>query len=715
MSEILATISLLGIGYLITNKQAESKEKKETYMNNSLSKIIDAKKIEAQAAQLKNAEDNHIPSLEQPFKPNSSDIRSTTNEVVSMLSGKVLNERQFKTRNDGQVMEPFSGKGVTQNTKDLNIPNRLLEPNGLSDFSCKKMETKPMFAPTKGYTNVNGSPVVSDEAMKDRYFKTNKRQGELPFEQVHVAPGLGQNYGTDGAGGYHQLETQELIKPKNIDQLRSQNNQKSQYNGRVISGKRVTEERGKTGAVVKNLPEGFYKNDPKRYFTSQSSVLKQKNKENFTVKNTNRQISRQFLGGAKVSTDKQKLPQKVREPIKNIYMAKEPTNPTAVGQWKDDNQNYGKKGYKAYPNERDITQKRTNKLNLTKVVKNLISPIQDLMKTTKKENFVGNNRPEGNMNARMPQKMTVYDPNDVTRTTIKETTIDNKHTGQMAGQTKLTVYDPNDVARTTIKETTIDNKHTGHVENFTKKHQVLQHDTGAKTTGRETLDNHDYNMNLSAPRKLQTFNKKNPPKKTTKETTVEKIYSTFAHGGVKKGGYLVESGIVTAPNTSRQFMADNEYTGSGLASVKNHGSYDSSYNARLNINKEQIARGRAPTKESYKVANGGDSVAVSVKKQMSGVAYPKINKGTEFIKTAGEFGVKLSHHKDQLNNDQQTQRIQSEVLEALKENPYAHSVTDVGPELVLNKNKDLEGQLLEKESEQAEIDRLIEEEIAKLG
>ena len=213
MSEILATISLLGIGYLITNKQAESKEKKETYMNNSLSKIIDAKKIEAQAAQLKNANDNHIPSLEQPFKPNSSDIRFTTNEVVSMLSGKVLNERQFKTRNDGQVMEPFSGKGVTQNTKDLNIPNRLLEPNGLSDFSCKKMETKPMFAPTKGYTNVNGSPVVSDEAMKDRYFKTNKRQSELPFEQVHVAPGLGQNYGTDGAGGYHQLETQELIKP----------------------------------------------------------------------------------------------------------------------------------------------------------------------------------------------------------------------------------------------------------------------------------------------------------------------------------------------------------------------------------------------------------------------------------------------------------------------------------------------------------------------
>ena len=33
----------------------------------------------------------------------------------------------------------------------------------------------------------------------------------------------------------------------------------------------------------------------------------------------------------------------------------------------------------------------------------------------------------------------------------------------LGGPIKLTVYDPNDVAKTTIKETAIDNKHTGNV------------------------------------------------------------------------------------------------------------------------------------------------------------------------------------------------------------------------------------------------------------
>jgi hypothetical protein len=509
MSEILATMGLLGIGYLITNKknqETETNKNKETFMNNTLSNVIDGEKVETEAALINNAKENHIKSLEKPVKPNATDVKK--NEVVSMLSGKVLTEKEFKTRNDGRVLEPFFGKNVTQNTKDLNTPNRMMEYNGISEFTYKKTETKPFFAPTSNLTYVNGSP-VADEEKKDRYYQTNKRQGELPFEQVRVAPGLGQNYGENGVGGFQQYEIQELMKPKNIDQLRSKNNQKMQYKGRVITGKRVTDERGKVGSVDKNRPDKFYKNSEDRYFKTTGAVLKPKKEETFIVKNTNRQTSRAFVGGAKTSTEKTKMKQEVKPSHKNIYVAKEPSNATAVNQWKDtQEQNYGKAGYKAYANERDITQKRTNRLNLTTAVKSLISPLQDLMKTTKKENFVGNNRPEGNMNASMPKKMTVYDPNDVARTTIKETTIDNNHNGNMAGPKKLTVYDANDVARTTIKETTIDNKHNGHVQAPKKKHQVTQYDTKPKTTLRETTENPDYTANMvpSGPKKLQPYN-----------------------------------------------------------------------------------------------------------------------------------------------------------------------------------------------------------------
>ena len=53
MSEIVATIALLGIGYLISNKKEITKNNKETFMNNSLASIIDAENVETQAAKKK--------------------------------------------------------------------------------------------------------------------------------------------------------------------------------------------------------------------------------------------------------------------------------------------------------------------------------------------------------------------------------------------------------------------------------------------------------------------------------------------------------------------------------------------------------------------------------------------------------------------------------------------------------------------------------------
>ena len=70
---------------------------------------------------------------------------------------------------------------------------------------------------------------------------------------------------------------------------------------------------------------------------------------------------------------------------------------------------------------------------------------------------------EINMNMKVHSKSSVKDPNDVAKTTIKETNIHDSRTGNLGGPIKLTVYDPNDVAKTTIKETMIDNKHTGNV------------------------------------------------------------------------------------------------------------------------------------------------------------------------------------------------------------------------------------------------------------
>ena len=113
------------------------------------------------------------------------------------------------------------------------------------------------------------------------------------------------------------------------------------------------------------------------------------------------------------------------------------------------------------------------------------------------------------MNAQIPKKQTVYDVNDIARTTIKETTIHNEREGNIKGPERLTVYDPNDVAKTTIKETTENNTHEGNIGVATTKNRVYDYDTAPKITIRNTLDTVDYetnSTNASVPSKMETRN-----------------------------------------------------------------------------------------------------------------------------------------------------------------------------------------------------------------
>ena len=85
---------------------------------------------------------------------------------------------------------------------------------------------------------------------------------------------------------------------------------------------------------------------------------------------------------------------------------------------------YNKSGYRNVPNQRMTTESKTTVLNVKGATK----------------------------------KSKVYDPNDVLKTTIKETNIINNQSGFINGATKkLKVYDPDDVTKTTMKEINIIN------------------------------------------------------------------------------------------------------------------------------------------------------------------------------------------------------------------------------------------------------------------
>jgi hypothetical protein len=181
-------------------------------------------------------------------------------------------------------------------------------------------------------------------------------------------------------------------------------------------------------------------------------------------------------------------------------------NPDTDAQEND----YGKSGVEIRPNERFYTGERVMGLNVKPDEREVTLPQQDFVRPTRAEETIDLNRvgiiqPGGGAQP----KLTVYDPNDVARTTIRETTEDSDYIGiQGMGNhaQKLTVYDPNDVARTTVRETTEDFGYYG-IESpagTAQKLTVYDPDDVMRVTGRNTLDDWDWFRNLGSVYSAET-------------------------------------------------------------------------------------------------------------------------------------------------------------------------------------------------------------------
>jgi hypothetical protein len=118
---------------------------------------------------------------------------------------------------------------------------------------------------------------------------------------------------------------------------------------------------------------------------------------------------------------------------------------------------YGASTYEVRPNERLATQDRVMGLNLAPADTGLSSVhYEDDARPTRRGETIGNIRQTGTPvgYAGGAPAITTWDPNDVARTTVKETTVDWNYrgiAGPNGGPERLKVYDPNDVARPTQK------------------------------------------------------------------------------------------------------------------------------------------------------------------------------------------------------------------------------------------------------------------------
>jgi len=606
-----------------------------------------------------------------------------TDFFISPLSGQSIKRETFH-----ENMVPFIKNKNQQNASNNVYTNTLARHTGNDETRRpKKQEVKSFFDVTPNNSFVYGSPSFTETVGMDRYVPSQKRQGEKPFQDIRVGPGLAAGFTAEPVGGLNQSNARDFVLPKNIDELRVLTNPRSTYGGRVIAGLK-SGQRGLQAKPIKNRPERYYNSNPERGNLS-SAVKASQLREKYYMKPTQKQTQKPYFGGlGQAQLSKPRKEGAYRKSTKNNYMTPSPRNAYREDGWRfDDKANcegvgdYGKNSIENKANERDTTQDRVHLNNLTISVKKLITPIIDFFRRTRKENFIGNMRPDGNMRAAMPSKQTIYDPNDVMRTTIKEQNIDNEYMGQLKGAIQTTIYDPNDIARTTIKEQNIHNN-TPYINMNPQQPRSLRiydPEDIAKTTLKEVTIDNDHIGNVGNQQTLKAGGYTSTSvdmKNTNRQFTTDWYYQGIADGETGTGtgrGYLAAS--YEAKNTNRQFLNDWEWEGPAKFGVNKPQSYDDMYNARMNPNKEEIALGRAPTQESVKLGAGMDMVNIEHKR----VEADQINirePAETFIFTAppqkNTYG--LTRVKSKLPEDTNRSRINPEILNAFKENPYTQSL-----------------------------------------
>lgn len=446
---------------------------------------------------------------------------------IRSLSGESLSTSDFTHNN----MVPFFGGHVHQNVNPHAAASTLELHTGVSTVQQHKETRSPFFSPAKGNTHIHGSPALPEKLIEDRFELSRYKQGEKPKQEVRVGPGLNQGFVARPSGGLQQDNMREYVMPKSVDELRTKTNPKVTYTNPMIRGRALNIKRGKPGIISKNRPDNFYVNSPARYNTT-TGIVKGRRLRTVPIDRTTHRHAqmRQHTGGAAQYNHEQRRPDeyvRTSNPFRDelAYGDVGIRNANNQSTWSDIEAftgSYGKKGIEILPNERDTTQLTSYLSNAASFVKAIVAPLADVMRTTRKENVIGNPRATGSMNT-IVKKLPVHDPNDVAKTTLKETNIHDIRTGVMTGASRLasTVYDPNDVARTTIKETNLHDTRSGNINAPTKLATYDPNDV-ARTTVKETNihDTRTGNINDLSRHTVPVYDPNDTARTTVKETNI---------------------------------------------------------------------------------------------------------------------------------------------------------------------------------------------------
>jgi len=360
-------------------------------------------------------------NLYEKNQNNGVRVGNNIQEIYS-LTGNYLDSSEFKHNN----MVPFYGGKIKGQLYNANTAETLLDNMvGSGSQVTKKIEQAPLFKPQEHMQWAYGAPNMSD-FYQSRVNPGMNNANVKPFESITVGPGLNKGYTTTGSGGYNSgMEARDEWLPKTVDQLRVETNPKLEYSLENHEGPSYShvQNRGILGKVEKYHPDTFFIQTQDRWLTTTGQEKGQALRPVQEVHGTNRQVTSQsYVGTAAPNEVAGYAPSEFQPSRNNVLPAKAILGSAAVGRGEICNQSPINSLTNYSNNRSTIVQPDTMRSGFSRAIGAVIAPFTDMFRPTRKEEFGPNVRVYGDAVSGVAQGY-VYNPADITPTTIKETTL----------------------------------------------------------------------------------------------------------------------------------------------------------------------------------------------------------------------------------------------------------------------------------------------------
>ena len=401
MAQIAIPLVIAGVLYLASNEKKEnesfinsSENDKNTSLNNQSQNNNLA--LNTQYKNVKQKEDITVLNNVEKSSLNINDkgvysqyqdkfMKPTpkTGEFVSLTGEKTT---EFNHNNMNAFYNNKSNGLYSQPNFNSMNENRLDTYTGTGTFSIEKSEISSLFKPQENMQNVYGTQNQSD-FLQSRVNESLRHANTKPWEEVKEAPG--------SSGFNTAVENRDKWMPKKVNDLRVATNPKSNYELNYVAPAFKMGDHAQMGKVIQKGPEKYHVTGVNGMGGAQGILKPTQMSEQMLTDENREHTSVSYYGGKNDDSAGY-----VKGQYEDSHKTQLPANPylnlAANNVFPTNEQNYGKDTYKSYTNNRDDSGDYFGAVKGL-FMANVVNPVVNGLKHTKKTNFVENSNPSGFM------------------------------------------------------------------------------------------------------------------------------------------------------------------------------------------------------------------------------------------------------------------------------------------------------------------------------